>query len=244
MPRIVIVGGGFAGTTLARRLTGRLSDGSRLKSATVVATIGTAPNPLVERLGLPMIGSRIDVAHSFEVPSADGIWALGDCAHAINAETGKPSPPTAQLAVRQAHHLAGSLLDAIAGQTLSPFRYRPRGSMAVTGHLSGVAELRGVQLSDLPAWLLWRAYYLSQLPTIQRKIRLYVEWTWGMFFQPDITLIRFARSGDDAGPQSLGAASGRGAAMSHGLAVPPAKASLIARIATDRRPDAGPGASL
>ena len=52
----------------------------------------------------------------------------------------------------------------------------------------------GVPLSGLPAWLLWRAYYLSQMPTLGRKIRIFVEWTWGMFFPTDITHLRFPGS--------------------------------------------------
>ena len=28
-------------------------------------------------------------------------------------------------------------------------------------------------MSGLPAWLLWRAYYLSQMPTFGRKLRIF-----------------------------------------------------------------------
>jgi NADH dehydrogenase len=52
----------------------------------------------------------------------------------------------------------------------------------------------GIPLSGLPAWLVWRAYYLSQMPTLGRKLRIVVEWTWGMFFPTDITRLRFPRS--------------------------------------------------
>ena len=60
--------------------------------------------------------------------------------------------------------------------------------------MKGVAQLFGVPLTGLPAWLVWRAYYLSQMPTLGRKLRIYVEWTWGMFFPTDITHLRFTRS--------------------------------------------------
>ena len=67
--------------------------------------------------------------------------------------------------------------------------------MVSLGHRSAVAELgRRVRLSGLPAWLLWRAYYLSQIPTLRRKLRVFVEWTWGMLFPTDITHLRFTRS--------------------------------------------------
>ncbi len=55
-------------------------------------------------------------------------------------------------------------------------------------------EIFGIPLSGLPAWLLWRAYYLAQMPTLGRKVRIFVEWTWGMFFPNDITHLRFNRS--------------------------------------------------
>ena len=66
--------------------------------------------------------------------------------------------------------------------------------MAAIGHRKGVADVFGIPLSGLPAWLLWRAYYLSQMPTFGRKLRIFVEWTWGMFFPNDITHLRFTRS--------------------------------------------------
>ena len=76
---------------------------------TVVCTIGTAPNLLQQQLGLECKFGRIVVAGDLSVPGHKGLWALGDCAHVPNALDGSASPPTAQLAVRQAHHLAGNL---------------------------------------------------------------------------------------------------------------------------------------
>jgi NADH dehydrogenase len=68
--------------------------------------------------------------------------------------------------------------------------------MAAIGHQKGVASVLGISISGIFAWLLWRAYYLFLMPTWGRKIRIYVEWTWGMFFPPDITHLRFTRSQD------------------------------------------------
>ena len=42
------------------------------------------------------------------MPSAAGVWALGDCAAVPNAHDGKVSPPTAQFAERQALSMASS----------------------------------------------------------------------------------------------------------------------------------------
>jgi NADH dehydrogenase len=82
----------------------------------------------------------------------------------------------------------------IGGQPTRRFAHVSRGAMATTGHLRGVAQVFGLRLSGLPAWLLWRAYYLSRVPTFGRKFRIWVEWTWGMFFAADITHLRFTRT--------------------------------------------------
>jgi NADH dehydrogenase len=173
-----------------------LDGGERIATATVIATVGTRPNALIERLNLASERGRIVVGADFAVPDLDRVWAIGDCAWAINAATSGPSPPTAQFAIQQASLLAENLIAAVAGRSAKPFSYTPRGSMASVGHLKGVAAIFGVGLSGLPAWLLWRAFYLSRMPTFGRKLRIFVEWTWGMFFPADITHLRFNRSRD------------------------------------------------
>lgn len=171
-----------------------LADGGALPAGTVICTIGTQPNEVVAGLPVVLERGRIPVAPDLSVPGHDGLWALGDCALVPNARDGKISPPTAQFAVPQAKCLARNLLARLEGRPTQAFRYRSPGTMASVGHLNGVAEVFGVPLTGLAAWLVWRAYYLSQMPTLGRKLRIFVEWTWGMFFPADITHLRFTRS--------------------------------------------------
>jgi NADH dehydrogenase len=173
-----------------------LTDGRTLAAQSVISTIGTRPNSLANELGLATERGRLIVEPDLAVPGQRGVWALGDCALVPNAHDGKASPPTAQFAVRQAGVLARNLLAHQQGEPTRPFAARPRGMMAAIGRRNGVAEVLGFGFSGLPAWLLWRAYYLSQMPTLRRKLRIWVEWTWGMFFPADITHLRFTRSAD------------------------------------------------
>lgn len=174
----------------------RLDDGSFIAGHTVIGTIGTAANPLLARLGVPLSGGRVVVAPDLSVPGHPGLWAIGDCACVPNALDGSTAPPTAQFAVREAHHLAANLQAAMLGAPTLAFRYRSRGMMASIGHLKGVAEVAGVPLTGWPAWLVWRAYYLSQMPSFGRRLRIFFEWFWGMFYPPDITHLRFTRSAE------------------------------------------------
>jgi NADH dehydrogenase len=177
----------------AREVT--LNDGRVLHAATTICTIGTAPNALAARLSpLPMDRGRLVAQPDLSVANADGVWAIGDCALIRNEADGNLAPPTAQFAIAEARHLARNLVARCLGRPTQPFAYRARGMMATVGHLKGVATIFGIRLSGLPAWLLWRAYYLSQMPTLGRKLRIFVEWSWGMFFPPDITHFRFTRS--------------------------------------------------
>ncbi len=160
-----------------------------------MCTIGTRPNPLVERMPLPTERGRIVVNADLSVRDTPGVWAIGDCALVRNAADNAIAPPTAQFAVRRGEvRSPRNLLAALANRPTRAFAHRSRGSMAAIGRRKGVADVFGVPLSGLPAWLLWRAYYLSQMPTLGRKVRIFVEWTWGMFFPNDITHLRFTRS--------------------------------------------------
>jgi NADH dehydrogenase len=172
----------------------RLADGSLVSASTVVCTIGTRPNALLEQINARKDRGRIVVSPDLAVPGHGGLWAVGDCALVPNAHDGSFAPPTAQFAVQEAKLLARNIVSTLRGTPTRSFSHRSRGMMASIGHLKGVAEVFGVPLSGLPAWLLWRAYYLSQMPTLGRKVRIFVEWTWGMFFSTDITHLRFTRS--------------------------------------------------
>lgn len=172
----------------------RFAHGEFMPAATVISTIGTRPNALMEQLGLPLERGRITVEADLAVRGQAAVWAVGDCALIPNADDQKFAPPTAQFAVREGRLLAENILAKLAGRPTKSFCYRSRGMMAAIGHMKGVAQIMGIPLSGLPAWLAWRAYYLSQMPTLGRKLRIFVEWTWGMFFTVDITHLRFTRS--------------------------------------------------
>ena len=173
-----------------------LVDGTRLAADTVVCTIGARSHPLVDQLAVTTLRGRIVTEPDGQVAGRPGLWALGDCAATVNAVDGQISPPTAQFAVAQARQLARNLVAHIEGRTTCAFRHQSKGLLATTGHHKGVAQVLDVPLTGLPAWLAWRAYYLMRMPTLGRKVRIWVEWTWSLFFPVDITHLRFTRTAD------------------------------------------------
>jgi NADH dehydrogenase len=176
-----------------------LASGEFIAGSTVICTIGTKPNPLAESLDVLRQRGRIETRADMSVAGVANVWAIGDCALVRNAATGQAAPPTAQFAVAQARALAKNIVAAAGGRPTAAFDHVSRGMMATTGHLKGVAQIGRLRLAGLPAWLLWRAYYLLQMPTLGRKVRIFVEWS--MFFPADITHLRFTRTDEADAPE-------------------------------------------
>ncbi|HEY2589590.1 MAG TPA: NAD(P)/FAD-dependent oxidoreductase [Tepidisphaeraceae bacterium] len=163
-----------------------LSDGTRIPTRTLIWTAGTAPHPIVGMLPCQCERGRICANEFLEVPGRPGVWALGDCAVVPDLTTGRPCPPTAQHACRQGHVAADNILAAITGGTKRPFRFKALGQLAAIGHRAGVARILGVKFSGFPAWWIWRSIYLSKLPTLEKRIRVAIDWTLDLIFSKDL----------------------------------------------------------
>ena len=129
-----------------------------------------------------------------ELPDDAGVWAVGDCALIIDSQTGQPSPPTAQHAIREARCVADNIVASLRETPKRTFAFKALGKMGALGHRSAVAEVFGVKLSGLLAWWLWRTIYLMKLPGLDRKIRVAVDWTLDLLLPGDIVQLRTERS--------------------------------------------------
>src|SRR5262249_39704701 len=139
----------------------RLKTGELIEAGTVVSTIGTSPNPLIQKLGLPVEHGRLITNPDMSLPGAPNVWALGDCAMVPNAADQRPSPTTAQFAMRQAKQLAANLGRTFRNEPTQAFYFKNLGMLASLGNRSAVAEIMGVRVSGFIAWVLWRAIYLA-----------------------------------------------------------------------------------
>jgi NADH:quinone reductase (non-electrogenic) len=171
----------------------RLGTGERIHTGLTLCAIGTAPVALIKKIGLPLERDRLKTEPDMRVTGAVNVWAFGDCAAVPNAWNARLSPPTAQFALRQAKQLAANLVRVQRGEATKPFRFRPQGLLATIGHQNGVAEIYGLKFSGLLAWFLWRAVYLMKIPTFSRKLNVIVDWTWDIFFKPNIVQLHVAQ---------------------------------------------------
>jgi NADH dehydrogenase len=162
-----------------------LADGRRIPSRLVVWTAGTSPHPLIHDLPCGLDRGRIVVDATLAVPGWSGVWALGDCAVVPDRRTGKPHPPTAQHALREAKTVAANIAAVVRGGAPVAFDFRTIGQLAAIGRRTGVASIFGFHFSGVPAWWLWRTIYLSKLPRLEKKIRVAIDWTLDLLFTKD-----------------------------------------------------------
>lgn len=179
----------------------RLSDGDTFSAETLVWTAGVKPEPLAALSSLPVDGSgRLRVDASLRVEGYEGvIWGAGDAAAVPDLVNGGFCPPSAQYATRQGKRLAANVLatlgaagaSAVAGSGagVEPFRYEALGALCSLGRYKGVAVVMGVRLRGFPAWFLARSYHLLQLPTLNRKVRVVLDWTLSLFFPRDVAAL-------------------------------------------------------
>ena len=185
------------------RLNTRLQDASpgvvvasdgEICAQTLVWTAGTAPNPLLKSLPFECDKrGAVKVDFALAVPGHAGVWALGDCAAVTDSKTGKPCPPTAQFAIREAAMVAKNVAAHLRGKRPRKFHCDSLGALCVVGHQTACAELsvpfarkKSVRFSGLLAWLMWRGIYVSKLPGVERKVRVLMDWTIELFFPRDI----------------------------------------------------------
>lgn len=175
-------------TKVAKIESGRvtLASGEVIESETILLAAGVMPSPLVAKLDIAKHkNGRVSVEPTMRAVDRTNVWSLGDCA-AIPDPTGKPYPPLAQHAIREARVLAKNIAAQLDGQPLQPFIYHSLGTLAALGKFKGVGRVLWFKLRGFPAWFAWRTYYLFQMPRWSRRLRIMIDWTISLLFSYDV----------------------------------------------------------
>ena len=170
-----------------------LSDGSRIPTRTLISTVPSSPNPLIDQLKLVKDRGRLKVDSSLLVEGTNNVWALGDCA-LVPMKDGGLCPPTAQFAIRQAKTAANNIVATIRGGERQKFQFKELGKLGALGHRSAVAQVLGVNLSGFLAWFMWRTIYLMKLPGWGRRLKVAASWTFDLVLPPELVQLKLINS--------------------------------------------------
>lgn len=164
-----------------------------IRTKTLIWTAGITPVNTIKRSMFKTDKGKVMIDDFLEVPDFPGVFAIGDCALFLNPETKRPFPPTAQIAEAQAKTAAKNLKATIKNLEKESFEYHSKGQMAIIGKRSGIATFLGMNISGFWAWLIWRNIYLSKIPTLDKRVRVFLDWTIDLFFDRDISRLKMMK---------------------------------------------------
>jgi NADH dehydrogenase len=152
-----------------------------LKARTVLWAGGVAGTDfgkhVAERTKAPVDRSgRMRVLPDLTLPDYPNIFLAGDLAEVID-EKGKQLPGVAQVAIQEGHYAAKVIAARLKNQKpLPPFRYFNKGDMAVIGRAAAVADVFGIHVSGLIAWLIWLFIHLLYIVQFQSRVIVFIQW--------------------------------------------------------------------
>ncbi len=141
---------------------------------------GVSASPVAKSLGVELDRSgRVKVTPELRAPGLENVFVIGDLASLMQKE--KPVPGVAQAAMQMGRHVAGNIVRAVEGEALKPFHYVDKGTLATIGRASAVADIRGLRLSGLTAWLAWLGVHIWFLIGFRNRLVVMLEWSRSYF---------------------------------------------------------------
>ncbi|QDP40968.1 NAD(P)/FAD-dependent oxidoreductase [Radiobacillus deserti] len=115
-----------------------------IPALTTIWAAGVRANSLIETSGLEHNRGKVPVQPDLRAPSHPDVFVVGDCALIMNEETGRPYPPTAQIAMQEAETIAHNLSALVHGkENLESFEFINRGSVASLGDSDAIGVIFG-----------------------------------------------------------------------------------------------------
>ena len=158
---------------------------------TLIWAAGVDIDPVVSSLKCKHDKSgKIVVGKYLRLTDHENVFALGDCALITNPSTGDAYPPTAQNAIHQSTTIANNLYSVITGKTkLKEFSFKSKGMMTTLGRRVAIAVVYGLHCRGTLAWFIWRSYYLSRLPMLEKRFQVATSWIADLLFKRDLTYV-------------------------------------------------------
>ncbi|AVQ99724.1 FAD-dependent oxidoreductase [Oceanobacillus iheyensis] len=112
-----------------------------IPTMTTIWAAGVKANSIVEKSGFSTNRGKVEVRKDMRTPDYDDVFVIGDCALIMDPETGRPFPPTAQIAIQQSGTVAHNVKAFINEGELEEFTPKLLGTIASLGHNDGIAVL-------------------------------------------------------------------------------------------------------
>jgi NADH:ubiquinone reductase (H+-translocating) len=139
----------------------------------LASILAAATDTALDRAGRVAIGPELTIDGHPEV------MALGDMASMHDAAGNAIAlPGLASTAMQQGRYAADSIRRHLRGAPTSPFRFRDKGNLATIGRAHAVAEIKGIKISGILAWLIWLSVHIFYLVGLQNRLLVLTRWTF------------------------------------------------------------------
>ena len=129
---------------------------------------------------------RVAVEADLTLPGHPEVRALGDMVRVRGADgVARTLPGVAPVAMQQGWYAAKAVRASLRSRTVPPFRYRDKGNLATIGRLAAVADIGGLRLSGLVAWVTWLSVHLWYLVGFQNRLLVFIRWSFSFFSHGD-----------------------------------------------------------
>jgi NADH dehydrogenase len=124
-------------------------------------------------------GGRVAVGPDLAIRGHPEVIALGDMASVHDAQGNAVAlPGLASTAMQQGRHAAKTVQRRAQGKPSQPFRFVDKGNLATIGRAHAVAEIKGIQVSGLLAWLIWVSVHIFYLIGLQNRLLVLTRWAF------------------------------------------------------------------
>ena len=155
----------------------------RLPARTVVWAAGVTASGLASALA-ELTGAeqdragRVTVEADLTLPGHPEVLAIGDMVRVRGRDGAAVTlPGVAPVAMQQGRYAAKAVRARLEGRTAPPFRYLDKGNLATIGRAAAVADVKGIKLSGLVAWLTWLVVHLFYLVGFQNRLLVFIRWS-------------------------------------------------------------------
>jgi NADH dehydrogenase len=157
-------------------------ESERIPTRTVIWAAGVTASSLAGRLA-ELTGAerdragRVTVEPDLTLPRHPDVFALGDMVRVRDPSGASVVlPGVAPVAMQQGRYAAKTVRARLRSREMQPFRYRDKGNLATIGRAAAVADIKGLRLSGLIAWITWLVVHIWYLVGFQNRIVVVIRW--------------------------------------------------------------------
>jgi NADH dehydrogenase len=168
-----------------------INDSEVVPTRTLIWVAGVMSNPVVEHLDARKdpIG-RVYTNGYLQMVDFPNVYAVGDCAHFADPETGRPIPPKAHTGVRQAKTAGYNIVADLRGENRRPYTFSNPFEVIPLGPSRGIFSFHSLRLYGVLGRFLWMAGYATLVPNVYNRVRIATDWILSLIFGRDISVLK------------------------------------------------------